>query len=427
MQWGVVIMQKGIKKLFRQEAIDHGNLKAYGVVSLARPANTWLLVAVSMLTALSIILFFVFFSTTRKVAAQGVLVPTTGLVRIVPLQSGMVRERHVNEGQEVKKGDVLFVLSSERESTSDTSAEVIVSKLLTKRRDSFDSELLQSNVMLNQRIDTLNGRVKDLKLELSRTSDQIVLQQRRVDLAEKSYERYLDLAKTGFMSEAQVQDKLGDVLDQRQRVADLVRIQTVTQRDLASTMADSAALKLQSDRDNLSLARERSILEQDMAENDARREVVIRAPHDGVITAIVSHQGQMVPVGGTLASILPAKSELEAEVYIPSRSIGFVAIGMAVKLRYPAYPYQKFGHYHAYVKEISATSLRQDEIANLPSSNSNEPLYRVKLKLNQQSVLAYGRSMPLKSGMTVDANITLEKRRLYEWVLEPLFTISGRL
>jgi membrane fusion protein len=53
-------------------------------------------------------------------------------------------------------------------------------------------------------------------------------------------------------------------------------------------------------------------------------------------------------------------------------------------------------------------------------------LYRIRLKLKQQSVLVYGKSVNLKPGMLLDASIILEHRRLYEWILEPLFSISGR-
>lgn len=60
------------------------------------------------------------------------------------------------------------------------------------------------------------------------------------------------------------------------------------------------------------------------------------------------------------------------------------------------------------------------------SNQTFEPLYRIRLKLKQQSVLAYGKPVNLKPGMLLNASIILEHRRLYEWILEPLFSISGR-
>ena len=73
--------------------------------------------------------------------------------------------------------------------------------------------------------------------------------------------------------------------------------------------------------------------------------------------------------------------------------------------------------------------LRPEDLAvpGAVSGTSGEPLYRIRLRLQRQSVQAYGETLPLKSGMLVDASVLLEQRRLYEWVLEPLFSISGRL
>jgi membrane fusion protein len=102
---------------------------------------------------------------------------------------------------------------------------------------------------------------------------------------------------------------------------------------------------------------------------------------------------------------------------------------MQVLVRYQAYPYQKFGQYPAQVREVASTSLRSEDLAvpGSVSGTNGELLYRIRLRLQRQSVQAYGETLPLKSGMLVDASVLLEQRRLYEWVLEPLFSISGRL
>jgi membrane fusion protein len=53
-------------------------------------------------------------------------------------------------------------------------------------------------------------------------------------------------------------------------------------------------------------------------------------------------------------------------------------------------------------------------------------MYRIRLALQSQHIKAYGAVRPLKAGMVLDASIVLEERRLYEWILEPLYSISGR-
>ena len=110
----------------------------------------------------------------------------------------------------------------------------------------------------------------------------------------------------------------------------------------------------------------------------------------------------------------------------PSRAAGFVKPGMPVLLRYQAYPYQKFGQAHGRVREVSASAMRPDELAQA-NGPAAEPMYRVRVALERQAVTAYGAERPLMSGATLDATVLLERRRLYEWVLEPLYTISGRI
>lgn len=56
-----------------------------------------------------------------------------------------------------------------------------------------------------------------------------------------------------------------------------------------------------------------------------------------------------------------------------------------------------------------------------------EPVYRVLVSLNSQSDLAYGVAEPLRPRMIVDADIMGEKRRIYEWILEPLYSVTGKI
>lgn len=241
--------------------------------------------------------------------------------------------------------------------------------------------------------------------------------------------RFKDLQATNFISATQLQDRQAELIDQQQRLADLQRVKANNQRELNSTEAELNDARIAAAREQTSLQRSAAGVEQDLLENESRREFVVTAAQNGVVTAMTAELGQTVVANQPLASILPDGSLLEAEIYAPSRSIGFVKPGMKVLLRYQAYPYQKFGQYAATVREVASTSLRPEELALPGAANgtNGEPVYRIRLTLAKQDVLAYGTSLPLKSGMLVDASILLEERRLYEWVLEPLFSISGRM
>ncbi len=131
-------------------------------------------------------------------------------------------------------------------------------------------------------------------------------------------------------------------------------------------------------------------------------------------------------------SIVPADSTLQAELYAPSKTIGFIRTGDAVMLRYRAYPYQKFGQHQGQVRSISRTTLSAADLANMTGSIpglgiDGEQIYRIRVDIENQSVRAYGEYRPLQTGMLIEADILQETRHLYEWVLEPLYTLTGKL
>jgi membrane fusion protein len=102
-----------------------------------------------------------------------------------------------------------------------------------------------------------------------------------------------------------------------------------------------------------------------------------------------------------------------------------------VLLRYHAYPYQKFGHHEGVVTNVSRAAVSPGELpsqlAGLTSLyGANEPVYRLTAGLASQTITAYGQPMPLQPGMQLEADVIIEKRRLIEWVLDPLFTLTGK-
>ncbi len=398
---------------------------------LARPVAHAALTLLFVVLAAGIVAFFVGFSYTRKAKVPGVLLPSKGLIRVMPMQGGVIAERRVREGQVVRSGDVLFVQVSERTSATQGNAEQNISTLLQSRLDSFVNEREQMRLQARQRVEANRRRANDLAAERRRVDEQVALQQRRITLAEVALKRFSDLQAANFVSAVQVQDKQVELMDQQQRLVDLQRARAATERDLSTVLADLRDLQVQARRDQGAGQRNVATSEQELTENEARRQILVRAPQDGTVTAITAEPGQSVAGNQSLASLLPAGAEMEAELYAPSRAAGFLRQGMQVLVRYQAYSYQKFGQSRGTVHEVSSTAMRPEEMAlpgaTIAAGAAAEPLYRVRVKLDRQTVTAYGVEVPLKSGAVLDASVLLEKRRLYEWVLEPLYTVTGRL
>lgn len=419
-----------VKPLFRHQAIEFVNTRQYGTVILASYPSHRILTVIFSTIVLFIIAFFIFLDTSRKAETSGVLLPSEGLLRVRPGQAGIVTQVRVKEGQSVKAGDVLFVLSNERHIGTLVSAESTVSTLLQNRRDSYRDELLQASQQSTQRALATQKKSVALAEEGQRLKAQILLQKSRVALVTQTFQRFKDLHGKSYISAAQMEEKEGELLDQRQRLAELERLKGANEREYTASEAEYRDLQFQAHRDETALKRNALAIQQDLAESEARREIHVTATAAGVASTITVEVGKPVSADTTLTSILPIGSKLAAEIYAPSRSVGFIKPGMKVLLRYQAYPYQKFGQYEAVVHEVAGTSMLAQDLT-LPgvtaaSNQASEPLYRIRLKLKQQSVLAYGKPVTLKPGMLLDATIILEHRRLYEWILEPLFSISGR-
>jgi membrane fusion protein len=123
---------------------------------------------------------------------------------------------------------------------------------------------------------------------------------------------------------------------------------------------------------------------------------------------------------------------LQAHLYAPSRTAGFVRTGQAVWLRYAAYPYQKFGLAQGDVIEVSQTPIAPQDLppgqqqALSQAAQSIEPLYRITVSLANQSIFAYGRDHLLKPGMALEADVLQDRRAVWEWVLEPLLAVPAR-
>ncbi len=168
-------------------------------------------------------------------------------------------------------------------------------------------------------------------------------------------------------------------------------------------------------------------LKQTLAQNAAQASWILRAPRAGLISSLLIHAGQTAVAGQPLLALLPQGSKLEAQLLVPSHAVGFIRRGEQVVLRYQAYPYQKFGQHYGTVAEVSRSALSPREAQSLLGRPVSQPLYRVIVHLDRQHLEAYGRPARLMPGMVLSADILLDRRRLLEWVIEPMVGFGRRL
>ena len=418
--------------LFRPEALEGCQQAWLGSIQLIRPVSLAVLTTFVLAVVLAVGVVLVEGRYTRKAHVSGYLVPDKGVVRLLPQQAGTVLDRRVVEGQSVRQGDILFVLSTDRATLAgDTQATVQTS--LAVRENSL-RESARQKASLQQEVRAGFGRqVDELRRELTQLDAEAELQSQRLLLAQQAQARVESLHAENFISQAQVQAKSEEVLGVRAQIQSLLRQRSAKLREIGALEAQQRELPLRTQALQGEIDRDLASLAQESAENQAKQRMVIRAPQDGVVTAVLADLGQAVSPASPVASLLPLGAKLQAQLFAPSSAVGFLRQNQPVQLRYQAFPYQKFGHHAGQVLQVSRTPLQASDLAALPlpesmkSTPSAEPLYRITVVLDQQAVQAYGQAQPLSAGMQIDADVMLDRRRLIEWIFEPLLSVTGRV
>ncbi|HWW06592.1 HlyD family secretion protein [Collimonas sp.] len=416
--------------LFREQALAAQQTKWLSDIVLIRPISFTLLTTIAVLLAMIVCAFLAWGSYTKHSTVSGQLLPNTGLIKVYPPQTGIVIEQHVKEGQQVKAGEVLYVLSSERHSSTLGATQAAISSQVEQRQVSLRDEMQKTRQLQQEERAGLNNKIAALGNELAKLDNQIAGQQDRVKLAQETLQRYQGLLQQDYISKEQFQQKQEDLLDQKNRQQGLERDRISVGRDLSAQQSELNGLSLKHQNQLAQIDRTLTSTGQELTESEAKRRIVITAPEAGIATAVIADVGQSVDGNRPLVSIVPAGAMLRAELYAPSRAIGFIRPGDQVLIRYQAYPYQKFGHQKGVVESVAKTALPNNELNTIGTpagSNNSEPMYRINVRLASQQVTAYGKPQALQAGMLLEADVQQEKLHLYEWVLEPLYSLTGKL
>ncbi len=211
----------------------------------------------------------------------------------------------------------------------------------------------------------------------------------------------------------------------RQEIENLKSNQVQTTSQLNTAQAELSLLPSQFALKQSDIERRRSELQRQVNETENNYRYVIRAAESGTVTAIQVVEGEYVVTNRPLMSLIPQGAQLVAELLLPTRSAGFVKTGDEARLRFDAFPYQRFGFIESRVLRIDKALLLDGE-AVIPFALS-EPVYRIRTQLSKQDMLAYGDSFPLKSGMLLEADIVLDRRTLLDWLLDPIYSLKGRV
>ena len=413
-----------MNSLFRPEAIRHASRRLTGEVVLATPVQSRVLGYGLIGIVLGMGLFAATASYARKETVAGWLTPQSGLIRLTARQGGVVTAIHVKEGQAVQAGQGLITLGLSPALASGDSY-VALERSLEAQGQAAQAQGQARLAALDAEYRQLQERRTALVRELAQVNHRLELQNARIKLAKTEVGRAQTLADKGFLSRQQLDTQQSAQLALEQDAANLA-IQVMSyERQISDVNARLVAIPLDRTTARANTQSARASLDQQATQTQSQSRYIVAATQTGRIAALPLSPGQTAAPGAVVAVLTPDNSPLEAELYVPSRAAGFVRQGQAVQLMYQAYPHQKFGTGQGIVTSVSRTVLAPAEVT-IPGLQVQEPVFRVRVRLAKDTIMAYGQDLPLQPGLLLSADVIIDRRSLIEWLLDPLYAVGRR-
>lgn len=411
-----------LQLLFRQEAIDFQQYnRHWGQVALLQPLSTkiitWFIVA-----AVTIIVTFLFLAQySRKETVIGYLMPTAGTAKIFASQQGTIREIFVKEGQEVEERQPLLAIDTSQIAANGQDVNVSILSTLESHRNRLTPQIAAEQERTKSEQARLTASIGGLEAEIYELQAQIDNQHERIRVSDVLVSNVAGLRARGLMTEPEYRQRELAALDQKQKLNSLNQQIAAKQNQLTETRYSLEQLPTVMEGKIQSLRSELATTEQRIAEVSGRRAYVIRAPAAGRISTLQATVGQFADPRLLQMEIIPNERVLQAELFVPTRAIGFVRAGQHVRILYEAFPYQQFGAYGGRVSKVSQTILTKSDASG--PIELKEPAYKVTAELDRPDIDAYGKKIPLQADMLLRADIILEKRLLISWLLDPLLSV----
>ena len=408
--------------LFREEALEYQSASnsRFGKPTGVLPPSWSLITFFLALFMTALITFLINVDFARKETVRGKLRVDGAEAKLFALEPGLITEVMVEDGQPVSAGDPIAEITSDRFLSGGGSMSEATRAQLERERATLERRRAAIVKASDLNIAQVEQQVSNAKRRQVETEGQLQVGRRRLEIAKRRAEDAEGFLKEQLIAEPQYNERLDIAASLEQNVLQI-------EAQLGDAISTQASLKLEKQQASANAERDLADIDQRLEQIKAQVERtsaetvhVVRTPISGRVTGLQARVGEQALGGLPLGVVLPEESTLIAEVFIPSRAIGFVEPGQNVKLQYDAFPYQKFGIAMGEVIAVADTAQLPQELG--VSSQTGEPVYRIGIRLDEQHVEAFSRNVPLQVGMELTADIVLENRRLLEWLLEPIMS-----
>ncbi|BAU13080.1 secretion protein HlyD family protein [Leptolyngbya sp. NIES-3755] len=375
--------------------------------------------------------------------ARGRLEPRGKTIRLDAPVSGTVAAIKVKEGQTVAAGAVLVELETEMARSELEQAQA--------RLEGLRSRYTQLQLMQNQSSVSLNtqrlqnqaqtaaqsAQVNQTKQQLKLSEATTVLVQELMTKDRQRVDRFTQLRDQGIIPGIQVEDAERNLIESQQRLAKAQSEIEQGQSELSKQQSGQQKLQREGELMLIESERRQRELDAQMLETQTNidqtlkqiellqfqlQQRVIRAPIAGTIFQLpVKSAGAVLPTGGMVAQIAPQNTNVVLKAQIPSENSGFLRVGLPVKVKFDAYPFQDYGVVSGHVRWISPDS----KVKETPQGSYE--VFDLDIVLDQPYIESGKKRISLAPGQTAIAEVIVRQRRVIDFVLDPFKKLQSGL
>lgn len=376
--------------------------------------------------------------------AEGKLIPESYVKIVQPAESGIVKDILVREGQSVKADQVLMrmdALISEADAKS-IDADYQRKRLTLRRIEAelsgqpFKTQADDPPSLAQEMAAQYRANRSALEAALAEERSRLVKARQEVAAAGQVLKKledvlphyraqdqaYEKLVKDGFAGVLMGSDKKRERLEKEQElqtqgfVIESAKANILQSEKRLAQIDSDYRRQLHAERNDIQGQFDK--LAQEVAKQSHKQSLLeLRAPQDGIVKDLATHTaGTVVQPGTILLTLVPKDEILRAEVWVSNEDIGFVREGQPVKLKFAAFPFQKYGMVGGVVEHVGADAAD----GNDPDRKPRPLLYKALIRLQDMALSMNGQRFALSAGMQANAEIWLGDRTVMEYLLSPV-------
>ena len=354
----------------------------------------------------------------ERVTASFVLVPVRGADPVKASRGGVVGRVMVSEGQSVERGEVLLTMRSEV--AGERSAEL---QTIETRLSGAGESFLNSKLKFDSLRQSDDQERRKLEARAAHLDTLTANKRQQLALSEGIYESIEKLYREGIASQTQLAAKKIELSEMASDIERLVAEKRDTMAEIEKIGLGSltrAAEIREFERDfkeKLRTSEIRAASLKDGLTDASGSEVRLVAPCTGTILRLkVNDSGAVLSEGQTVAELTCGGDALQAELMVPESGLGKVKLSQGVKLKFDAFPYQRYGIKGGKLVWLSPAKAEGETTS-----------FTARVALNEKDIDIKGRARPFAPGMVGTAEIVVGKRTLVSYVFEPIRQLRENL